>query len=153
MGRISEALEKHAILLLDTIIWIYHFEEHPDYGAAAGEILSTIADGRCKALMSELSLMEVVTGPLRMGRQDIADEYELLLSSFPNLELWPVTRSVLLKAADIRARHGFKTPDAVILATAAEAGASLVVTNASGWSNFQDVRVLCLNATDFKAKR
>jgi hypothetical protein len=37
------------------------------------------------------------------GRQDVADEYELLLSYFPNLDLESVSKEVLLGAAALRA--------------------------------------------------
>jgi hypothetical protein len=47
--------------------------------------------------------MELVTGPLKLGRQDIADEYEVLLDHFPNLSILPLSRTILLDAACIRA--------------------------------------------------
>jgi len=38
-------------------------------------------------VISELTLMELLSGPLKKDRQDISDEYELLLTHFPNLTL------------------------------------------------------------------
>jgi len=49
---------------------------------------------------------------LRKGTQDVADEIEMTLLHFPHLQLAPVTRSVLVRAAEIRARYGLRTPDA-----------------------------------------
>jgi hypothetical protein len=37
----------------------------------------------------------------------------LLLEYFPNLELKPVSRDILLEAAALRARHRLRTPDAI----------------------------------------
>jgi hypothetical protein len=37
----------------------------------------------------------------------------LLLGYFPNLELKPVSRDILLEAAALRAHHRLRTPDAI----------------------------------------
>ncbi|MEX0827855.1 MAG: PIN domain-containing protein [Haliea sp.] len=144
MGSVTRQLHKHRLIALDTCVWIYHFEQHPRFGKTAGDVLDAVANGHCRAAISELTLMELLTGPLKLDRQDVADEYELLLSHYPNLSLVPVTRNVLLDAAQIRASHGFNTPDAIILATARQSGASLVVTNDRRWGNFPGVKVLFL---------
>jgi predicted nucleic acid-binding protein len=124
-----KTLEKHTLVLIDTCVWIYHLESHPRFGGPAGQVLSAVQSGVCHAVSSELTLMELIAGPLYKDRQDIADEYELLLTHFPNLTLFPVTRDVLLSAARIRARSGLRTPDAIILASAHHAGAQLLVSN------------------------
>jgi predicted nucleic acid-binding protein len=68
------------------------------------------------------------------GHQRILiDEYELLLTSFPNLLLAPVTRNVLSLAATLRARYGLRTPDAIVLATGIRNGATLAVTKDVQW--------------------
>lgn len=85
--------------------------------------------------------MEVIVGPLKQARQDIADEYETLLSHYPNLEIIPVSRPVLLKAADFRVKHRLRTPDALILATAALSGATLVIGNDEQWLRIQEPMV------------
>ena len=94
--------------------------------------------------------MEIIVGPLKQARQDIADEYETLLSHYPNLEIIPISRSVLLKAADLRVQHRVRTPDALILATAALSGATLVVGNDEHWLRVQTPKVVLLR--DLSAK-
>lgn len=145
MGSIAETLKKHRIIALDTSLWIYHFEQHPQFSEISGEILTAVAKKRCRAVISELTLLELITGPLRLDRQDIADEYELLLSHYPNLTLVPISRSILIQAAQIRALYNLKTPDAIILATAKESRASLVVTNDQSWPDFYGMEILYLN--------
>lgn len=145
MGSVTALLKKHRLIALDTCIWIYHFEQHPQFADSANRVLTAVAKGHCRAVISELTLMELVTGPLSLDRQDIADEYELLLSHYPNLTLVPISRDILLRAAQIRALYGFKTPDTIILATARENEATLVVTNDQSWSKIQDIKSLCLS--------
>jgi len=90
-------------------------------------------EGAFRGITSELTLLELTVRPLQVGRQDIADEYELLLSYFPNLELAPLTREVLLGAAALRARYRLRTPDAILLATGVDSAATAAVTNDDAW--------------------
>lgn len=129
MGQIDDALAGHRVVAIDTCIWIYHLEQHPEYADAAGAVVAAVEQGRCRGVISELTLMELTVLPLKLGRQDIADEYELLLTNFPNLNLLPISREVLLQAAEIRSRYRLRTPDAIMVATALVAGASLLVGN------------------------
>jgi len=144
MGSVTDILRKHRVIALDTCVWIYHFEQHPEYAELSNRILTAVAKKECRAVISELTLMELITGPLKLDRQDVADEYELLLLHYPNLTLEPITRDILLHAAQLRAAYGFGTPDAVILATAKEAGASLIVTNDQNWPGYTELSMLRL---------
>lgn len=123
----------HALVLIDTAIWIYHFERHTQFGSAAGKVIESLEAGQFRGVASELTLLELTVRPLQLGRQDVADEYELLLDHFPNLELAPVTREILLLAAGLRARHRLRTPDAIQVATAIQRGATLAITNDDAW--------------------
>ena len=127
------ALRGHERILIDTSVWIYHFEQHAEFGAAASRIIEALEEGNFRGFGSELTLLELAVRPLQLGRQDIADEYELLLSYFPNFEVAPISRDILLDAAALRARHRLRTPDAILLATGLRSGATAAVTNDDGW--------------------
>jgi len=77
--------------------------------------------------------------------EDVADEYETLLTHFPHVQLVPVSRQVLFKAAALRAYHHFRTPDAVILATAMIAGVTRVITNDIQWKKVEGLDVAYLS--------
>jgi predicted nucleic acid-binding protein len=126
----------HKRVVIDTSIWIYHFEQHPQLAAAAGEIIENLEEGKFRGVASELTLLELTVKPLQLGRQDVADDYEVLLDYFPNFELVPISREILLEAAALRARRRLRTPDAIQIATALRTGATLAVTNDEGWRNF-----------------
>jgi predicted nucleic acid-binding protein len=91
---------------------------------------------------SELTLLELTVRPLQLGRQDVADEYELLLSYFPNLDLEPVSKEVLLGAAAVRARYRLRTPDSILLATGIRSAATAAITNDGGWKAAQGLGVV-----------
>ena len=144
MAALVSALAGHRLISLDTSIWIYHFEGSAAYGQAADSVLEAVAQGRIAAVASELVLLELLVAPLKKGAQDIADEIELMLLHFPHLQLVPVTRAVLVRAAEIRARYGLRTPDAIMLASAVESGATLVVTNDDAWRRVEEIEILLL---------
>jgi predicted nucleic acid-binding protein len=147
----TRPLRAHERVLIDTSVWIYHFEQHPQFSAAAGQVIEDLEEGRFRGIASELTLLELTVRPLQLGRQDVADDYELLLSYFPHLMLEPITREILLDAAGLRARHRLRTPDAILLATGLQAGATAAVTNDESWRNLPGIKVVLLS--DLIAKR
>jgi predicted nucleic acid-binding protein len=144
LAALTSALAGHRRVALDTSVWIYHFEGSAAFGQAADSVLGAVAEGEIEAVASELVLLELLVAPLRKGKQDVADEIELTLLHFPHLELAPVTRAVLVRSADIRARYGLRTPDAIMVATAVESGATLAVTNDDAWRKVKEIDVLLL---------
>ena len=107
-------------------------------------VLRQVTTGDCRGISSELTLLELQIAPIRQGRDEIAGEYEILLDNFPNLTLQPVDRNVLHRAVRLRARYSLKTPDAIILATGLEFGASLAMTNDKQWKRVKGIQVVCL---------
>lgn len=144
MAALASALARHRLVALDTSVWIYHLEGSSAYGRIADSVLEAIAHGRVAAVASELVLLELLVAPLKRGSQDLADEIELTLLHFPNLRLAPVTRTVLGRAAEFRARYGLRTPDAIMIATAVESGATLAITNDDAWRKVKEVEILLL---------
>ena len=135
----------HKRVLIDTSVWIYHFEAHPKLSPLAGQVIESLEAGKFRGIASELTLLELTVRPLQLGRQDVADDYEVLLGYFPNLELHPVSREVLLEAAGLRARYRLRTPDAIQIATGLHAGATLAVTNDDAWRSVPLIETVILS--------
>jgi len=135
---------RHKRVLIDTSIWIYHLEQNPEFAPAAGRIVEDLEEGRFRGIASELTLLELTVRPLQLGRQDVADDYEIMLGYFPHLDLEPISREILLEAATLRARHGLRTPDAIQIATGLKAGATLAVSNDQGWRKLSSIEILLL---------
>jgi predicted nucleic acid-binding protein len=129
----------HRRVLIDTNVWLYHLEQNPEFGSAAAEVLAAMERGDFQGIVSELTLLELQVRPLRLERQDIADQYELLLDHFPNLIFAPVVRNVLTLAAMLRAKYRLKTPDAIVLATGIRQGATLAISNDLLWQRVKEI--------------
>lgn len=135
----------HKRVLIDTAVWIYHFEQNPEFAAPAGRVIETLEAGKFRGTASELTLLELTVRPLQLGRQDVADDFEVLLGYFPNLELEPVSRDILLGAAALRARYKLRTPDAIQLATGLFTGATLAVKNDEAWRKVSSIETVLLS--------
>jgi predicted nucleic acid-binding protein len=48
-------------------------------------------------------------------------------------------------AVDLRAKHQFKTPDAIQLGTAVACGADYIITNNKDWRRFKEIQILLVS--------
>ncbi|MEW6088327.1 MAG: type II toxin-antitoxin system VapC family toxin [bacterium] len=130
---------------LDTSVFIYHFEENPRYLKLTQQILNFIASQKINAFCSELIILEILVQPYKKEGNDLIDRYEILLSNFPHLTILPVDRSVLRKAAELRARYHIKSPDAIHLASAINSESEIFIGNDRNLSKVDDVDVIFLD--------
>ena len=144
-GTIAERLSGFGRAYLDTMTVIYFIEEHPKYRGAVRPVFELLDSQRLTGLSSYLTLLEVLVQPVRQGRPDLAQQYRETLLEAPGFTLFPVDRRIAEQGAAIRAQYGFRTPDAIQLATAAEHGAQVFITNDAQLRRFQEVQVLVLD--------
>jgi predicted nucleic acid-binding protein len=140
-----DILTAHDLIGLDTCLWIYHFEDHPTYQKWTKPILQAVNTGQCCGVISELTLLEILVQPLRLGLEKVVDKYKFSIDNFPNMTVCPVTREVILKGAALRAKYGLRTPDALIIATSIVQGATLMLTNDPKWKRVSEIQVICLD--------
>jgi len=129
MADIEQRLSKHRFIGLDTAVFIYHLEGHPQYSPLTRTILTAVQAGVCQSVVSTVTIMELTVHPWRMNRADVARQYEILLANFPNLKLVDVSRDVARRAAQLRAQYNLRPADALLVATALLNQATLWVTN------------------------
>ncbi|MBI3271454.1 MAG: PIN domain-containing protein [Planctomycetes bacterium] len=142
---LAEKLKGKRRVFLDTNAVIYYVEENSTYLPLLDPLFKMVADGQFIALSSYVTLLEVLVGPLKGGRPDIAQAYRDLLLNAEGFEFFPLDREVAEEAARLRAAQNFRTPDAIQLATARRHGADAFITNDKGFKRFVDMEVLVLN--------
>jgi predicted nucleic acid-binding protein len=127
------ALATHKIAFIDTMVFAYLLGEHAVYADLAEAVVATVEHGSLHGVTSALTLAEILTGPARVGNLKALREYEIYLTNFPNLTILPVDATLARPIAQVRATTGLRMPDAVQIATAAAAGADLIVGNDKQW--------------------
>ena len=112
------------LIYLDSCLVIYLLEHHPALGpliraAIAKETASRFA-------VSGLTKMECLIKPMRVADLALQRRFEAGFRLYQPLEM---TEAVFLLAAQLRARFGLKTPDALHLACAQHYGCGALWTN------------------------
>jgi len=101
------------LIYLDACLLIYLVEQHPTWYQKVRDALEMAGDSTFG--ISPLVQLECLAGPLRQRDGRLRRSYEAMFQRFLPLDLPP---SVYLDAADVRARFGIRTPDALHLACA-----------------------------------
>jgi predicted nucleic acid-binding protein len=121
MGKIAD-------VYVDANILIYIVEGNKALASELKQIVEALDAGVLQAVTSELTLAEVLIGPLRKRDQVVADIYRDLLRSSKVLATVPVSAAVLERSAAIRCNSTTSLADAIHLATAELAGCTYVLT-------------------------
>jgi predicted nucleic acid-binding protein len=144
MGSLGDKLRTAQTVGLDSVIFIYHFEEHPRYKTLCAEAFDLMEAGTIQTVTSAVTLIEVLTQPLTKGDQELFSRYEQYLRFGPSLTLRSLGPDLALRAAQLRARYQVRTPDAIQLAAAIEFGARLFLTNDDRLRKVSEIEVVVL---------
>ena len=126
---LEEFLARHKQVGADTMVFIYHLQDHPTYAPLTQGIFEAWEEGRNFGITSVITVLEILVKPRREGNLDAARDYQELLTTYPNLHILDVDLAVAVLAADLRAKYAIRTPDALQIAAALHAGASGFITN------------------------
>ncbi|HMX29701.1 MAG TPA: type II toxin-antitoxin system VapC family toxin, partial [Blastocatellia bacterium] len=110
---------------LDSAPIIYLVEQRQPFAGAAR---SKLAGANIVHITSELARLECRVKPMQTGDQILLKDFD---DYFNNTiaEIVPLTRDVVDKATEIRARFNFKTPDSLHLAAAVISNCDVFLTN------------------------
>jgi predicted nucleic acid-binding protein len=132
-------------IAIDTMIFIYAFEDHPAHASFLRSFFSALEKGEMESVTSSVTITECLTQPYRVKDFTLAAQYMALFRNFPHLSVVPVTDDIAERAAFLRASQNLKTSDALQLATALLSGANFFLTNDQSLSSIQDVPILILD--------
>jgi predicted nucleic acid-binding protein len=117
-----------SLIYWDTMLFVYFIEASPQYGERVKGIWAAM-QGRGDTLCSSVfTVGEALTGSYKRGTPEAAAQVREFLQP-PRVELIPFTMDVADRYAQIRARNRVSPPDAIHLASAAQAGVDLFLTN------------------------
>lgn len=112
------------LIYLDACLLIYAIERDPVFGQRTLAALASKPDETFA--ISPLTKLECLVKPHKDGDLVLQQYYETALGQLVQL---PMTEPIFLQAAQLRARFGLKTPDALHLACAQHHGCEALWTN------------------------
>jgi predicted nucleic acid-binding protein len=134
---------------LDTSLLIYHLEDIVPYADFTEIIFASIAEGSLRAVLSTISVTELLVQPFAKGQQDGIATFEQFLLSLPNTDLIPPNYHITREAARLRARYMIRTPDALLISTALREKAEAFLTNDSRLRGIKGEGIAILFLDDF----
>ena len=131
---------------VDTCIFIYFIEEHPQFLPLLQPIFREVDQGQKELVTSALTLLEVLVVPYRFADHLLAERYEALLTRSRGVRVAEISREHLRAAAQLRAATGVKTPDALQLVAALAADCPSFLTNDRALPTVPGLRILQLSS-------
>ena len=129
------ALPAYGTVYVDANSIIYTIEGVEPYLTTLDPLWDAVQAGTLTVATSDLSLLEVLIGPMKTGDKGLEAGFRNLLQGTQGVQLLPINHVVLERAASLRATVNIKTPDAIHAATALIAGCALFVTNDRAFQN------------------
>lgn len=141
MNTLGADIPDGAAVLLDTNPIIYTLE-----GSSLAKrfrtLFAAIDEGRLQAIITPITLAEVVTGPLKVGKEALAERYRRALTDNPGWTLRAIDADLAMLAARLRLRYKLKLPDALQLAAAVSEGCHALVTHDRDFSSVTELPIL-----------
>ena len=131
-------------LFLDTAPLIYFIEGHSVYQEKLEKLFQLNDEGYFKFLTSSVTRLEVLVKPLKDGETKIVEQYKTILTSAEGINIFEITISIAVKAAELKAKYGLRTPDALQVATSIEHEADYFLTNDFRLKNVTEVKVITM---------
>ncbi|MCP4428393.1 MAG: type II toxin-antitoxin system VapC family toxin [Chloroflexi bacterium] len=143
MGFLADIQD--AVVGLDTAPLIYFIEKHSICHPLVRPFFVALAEGQFTVVTSTITIVETLVHPIRTSRLELAQRYREILLNAPHIMTYDVSPDIAQKAAEIRANHNIRTPDAIQLATAVYAGASFFLTNDRALQKFSSLNVIVVD--------
>jgi len=126
---VDELCGRHRRMALDSNVLIYLFETGGPEATAAQHLLDAAEAGGASLVVASLALAEISVFPAAIDNAVMAERYADAIRSISRLDIVPLSAEIAIEAGLMRGRRGHSLPDAIHLATAVRAGASVFVTN------------------------
>ncbi len=135
-------IENNALVTVDTAPIIYLLEDHPQFAEEFLPLFQMIESGQIQAVVSPVTIAEIVAGPLNNGNEILASRYYEVLTSGSHWLVQELTAEISFLAARIRIRYHLKLPDAIQIATAIHTGSSALITHDRDFHGVDEIKII-----------
>lgn len=130
---------------LDSMVFIYQFSDHPQYGQLTNVVIELLGKKKIKAVTSAITVIETFVKPEKRNDLAVLNEYENVFQYLPNLEILPIDWPLSRLTAKLRAQYPtIRIPDAVQISTALFKGYPTFLTNDDKLKKIKELRIITL---------
>lgn len=140
-------LAQHARVGIDSNVLIYLLEGTGVLADKSAALVDAIASGAAAGVLATLALAEICSGPARTGDVAMVERYADELASLENIRFVALDHAIAVDAAVIRGATSLAMADAIHLASARHAGATVFVTNDRRMTPIKGLDVAYLDET------
>ena len=133
-------------VVLDTMIFVYLFEDSPQFGSVSEFILEQGRLGKFESIVTPITAAELMVKPLQKKRYDLADRYRFALRSMQNVVPFALSFETGLLAGSLRAKYGLPLPDMIQVACSMRSNTPTLITNDTAMEQIEEVEVFLLGA-------
>ena len=137
-----EQLTEGCTVTVDTAPIIYMLDGNETFAPHYRPLFTAVEQGLLDAVVSTITIAEVLAGPLGSGDEILAARYLDVLTRSPGWTVWDLTTEVAETAARVRVQTRLRLPDAVQVATALASGSAALVTHDRDFETVEGMRVL-----------
>lgn len=146
MLEIKQLLKQNKKIALDSMIFIYYFEEHKKYADYCEIIFESLNKGKNIGTTSLLTYLEIINLPTKQKDHHLINEYENVIRHYPNLFTQNLNFEILNDTSRLIADNDIHTLDAIQIATAKYFGAAVFLTNDKGLKKVgSELKIVCLD--------
>jgi len=139
-------LKKHKRIALDSMVFIYYFEDNKLYADDCELIFDHMNRNKNVGTTSILTYLEIINLPIKNGHDLLVSEYENLIRNFPNLFTQNLNFEILNETSRLINQFGVHTIDAIQVATGKYFGANLFITNDKSLNKVRaEIDIVCLD--------
>jgi predicted nucleic acid-binding protein len=132
----------HAVI--DTNVFIYLFEDHRTFGPVAEFVVEQAASGAFTAVITPVTIAELLVKPLQADRPDVADKYRTAVTHIRGITPVSIDPQVGTMAGALRAKYGLPLPDMLQAAVALAGQPPTVITNDRSLRRVSELRIVTL---------
>lgn len=133
LSRLESAIPAGEQILLDTTCLAAYLDASEATHPVARHVIDElVGGGRNEAVVSMITVMELLVRPLRAsppGRHTVLS----FVQHHANLQPVPLDLQIVQEAASLRAEHRFTPPDALIIGTGLACQVGHLITNDGDW--------------------
>ncbi|MBX3273733.1 MAG: PIN domain-containing protein [Sandaracinaceae bacterium] len=138
---LADRIPDGAAVVIDTNPIVYLLEANP-LGDVFEPIFEHIDAGRIHAVVTPITVAEVLAGPIAAGDEALAARYLRALTASAGWSLREIDAEIAVLAARLRIRYRLKLPDAIQLAVALHEDCFALVTHDRDFASVSEPPIL-----------